>query len=155
MHVSMYAYLNYPKNEELPNAISLVYEQQADICESTSLEEKACASKLSENVFAKSSVCLRVPKYAARAVPRFLPCGPSRTQASKIRPVQTSTQTPAFQSGAECLSDFPTSCSRYVNKLTISDLCIKNLWRILYSFSPETRQKFIASMYLYEIRIFF
>ena len=47
MHTSMYAYLNYPKNEELPNAIALVYKQQADICESTYLEEKACASKSS------------------------------------------------------------------------------------------------------------
>ena len=46
----MHAYLNFLKYEELPNAIALVYKQQADIYESTCLEENACVAKSSENV---------------------------------------------------------------------------------------------------------
>ena len=46
--MSMHAYLNYPKYEELPNAIALIYKQQVDICESTCLEENACAAQRSQ-----------------------------------------------------------------------------------------------------------
>ena len=51
----MHAYLNYPKYEELPNAIALVYKQQVDICESTCLEENACAAKSSEDVSSQTA----------------------------------------------------------------------------------------------------
>ena len=46
----MHAYLNFLKYEELPNAIEHVYKQQADFCESTCLEENACAAKSSEDI---------------------------------------------------------------------------------------------------------
>ena len=41
----MHAYLNYPKYEELPNTIVLVYKLHADICESTCLEMHAQRSQ--------------------------------------------------------------------------------------------------------------
>ena len=57
----MHAYLNYPKYEELPNAIALIYKQHADICESICLGVR---SEVKRRLLAKSSVRLRVPKYA-------------------------------------------------------------------------------------------
>ena len=46
----MHAYLNFSKYEELPNTIALVYKKKADICESTCLEENACAAKSNEDI---------------------------------------------------------------------------------------------------------
>ena len=53
MHVFMHAYLIFLKHEELPNANALVSKQQANICESTCLEENACAAKSSKDFLAK------------------------------------------------------------------------------------------------------
>ena len=50
----MHVHLNFPKYEELPNTIALVYKQQADICEFTCLEENACVVKSSEDVFGQT-----------------------------------------------------------------------------------------------------